>query len=341
LEIKLNSLERIITVLKKGIPDRVPHFEFSVHRKVIESIIPGADKYDFFEKIGLDAISVRPNMNRNKIEENAWIDERGLIIRKTDQDYFEPVNSIIKNEKDLKKFEFPDPAADHRFNELKEVIKRFKGKIAIISFLRDGWSEARELLGFEKLLINLIDNPVLIKGIIEKSVDYYTELGKLSASLGAEIAFSGDDIAGKNGLFLSPHHFKEIIYPAIKRLYKNWHDSGLYIIKHSDGNLYPIMDLLIETGLDCLHPIDPISGMSLEKVKKDWGDKICIMGNVDCAGNLVFGTEEDVIIEVKNCLNTASSSGGYILASSNSISDDVKPENYKAMVETVKEYGEY
>lgn len=337
----MSSLERIITVLQKRIPDRVPHFEFSIHRKVIESIIPGADKYDFFEKMGLDAISVRPNMKRKKIGKNVWVDERNLITRKTEQDYFEPVNSIIKNEKDLRKFEFPDPAADHRFNDLKKVIKRFKGKIAIISFLRDGWSEARELIGFEELLINLVDNPGLIKGIIEKSVDYYTELGRLSASLGAEIAFSGDDIAGKNGLFLSPYHFKEIVYPAIKRLYKNWHDSGLYIIKHSDGNLYPIMDLLVDTGLDCLHPIDPISGMNLEKVKKDWGDKICIMGNVDCAGNLVFGSKENVINEVKRCLDIASPHGGYILASSNSITGDVKPENYKAMIETVKEYGEY
>ncbi len=67
---------------------------------------------------------------------------------------------------------------------------------------------------------------------------------------------------------MSPAHFKEFIYPAMKRLYKKWHSCGLYIIKHSDGDLNAIMDLLVETGLDCLHPIDPLAGMSLEKGEK-------------------------------------------------------------------------
>lgn len=248
---------------------------------------------------------------------------------------------MIKNISDLKKFEFPDPNSSHRLSGLKKAIEMFKGKKAIVSFLRDGWSEARDLHGYTQTLIDLIDNPKLIKGIIEKAVDYYSELGKISAKMGADIAFSGDDIAGKNGLLMSPAKFKEIIYPALKRLYKNWHSYGLYVIKHSDGNLYSIMDLLIDTGLDCLHPIDPIAGMSLEKVKKEYGNKICIMGNVNCAGNLVFGTKEDVIEEVRNCIKIAAPGGGYILSSSNSIPKSVKSENYIAMVKAVKKFGRY
>ncbi len=335
----MNSRERVFTALEGKIPDRVPTFELAIDSKVRDAIIPGADLFDFVEKMGLDAIAVRPDMKREKIDENVFKDETGLILKRTTQDYLETTNTVIKNEADLKKFEFPDPYAPDRLNSLKKAVDRFKGKVAIISFLRDGWSEARDLHGFSESLIDFVDNPELIRGIIEKAVDYYSELGKLSAKLGAEIAFSGDDIAGKNGLFMSPRHFKEIIYPAMKRLYKNWHSYGLYIIKHSDGNLYPIMDLLIDTGLDCLHPIDPTAGMSLEKVKKEYGHKICIMGNVNCAGNLIFGTKEQVIEEVKHCMDVAAPGGGYILSSSNSIPRDVKPENYVAMIETVKEYA--
>jgi len=187
----------------------------------------------------------------------------------------------------------------------------------------------------------MVDNPELIKGIMNKAVEYYIELGRLSAELGAEIAFSGDDIAGNNGLLMSPAHFKEFIYPAMKRIYKKWHSFGLYIIKHSDGDLNKIMDLLIDTGLDCLHPIDPLAGMSLEKVKKDYGRRICIMGNVNCAGNLVYGTEEDVVNEVKKCIEVAAPGGGYILSSSNIIPNSVKPKNYLAMVAAVKQFGVY
>jgi len=328
----MNSVNRMVTVLERKVPDRIPHFEFAFDSEIIDKIFPGANLLDFAEKIGWDAIAVRPNIKKEQIDENTFKDEKGLILKKTSQDYLEPVNKVIKDEKDLKKFEFPDPYESCRFQDLQKAIKRFKGEKAIIAFLRDGWAEARDLHGFAETLMDLIDNPKLISGIIEKAVDYYSELGKISAKLGAEIAFSGDDISGTNGLFMSPIDFKEIIFPAMKRLYKNWHSYGLYIIKHSDGNLYPIMDDLIDTGLDCLHPIDPTAGMSRKKVKREYGKKICIMGNVNCAGSLIHGTKEDVVKETKDCIDIAGPGGGYILASSNSIPRDTKPENYIAMV---------
>ena len=337
----MNSCQRVIAALERKIPDRVPHFELEISSYVIDKIITGGDIFELTEKLDLDAISPRVNQIREKIDENTFKDERGLIVKKTTQDYLEPVNTVINDMTDLNKFEFPDPHASHRLEGLKKAIKLFKGKRAIVSFLRDGWSEVRDLRGYENALLDFFDNPHLIKGILDKAVEYYSILGKISADLGAEIAFSGDDIAGNNGLLMSPNHFKEFIYPAMKKLYKNWHSYGLYIIKHSDGDLYPIMDLLIDTGLDCLHPIDPLAGMSLARVKKEYGDKICIMGNVNCAGNLVHGTKEDVIDEVKRCIEVAAPGGGYILSSSNSILNSVKPENYIAMVEAVKEYGWY
>jgi len=337
----MNSRERVLTALERQVPDRVPTFEVVIDSQVMDAIVPGADACGFVDAMGLDAIAVRPDTKKEQIEEDVFRDERGVVVRRTTQDYLEPVNTVIKNEEDLRRFEFPDPYASHRLDGLRTAVDRFKGRLPVIAFLRDGWSEARDLHGFEESLVDLHDNPGLVRGIIEKAVDYYSELGRLAAKLGAEIAFSGDDIAGNNGLFMSPQHFRDVIYPAMKRLYKNWHSYGLHIIKHSDGNLDPILDLLIDTGLDCLHPIDPLAGMSLEKVKKEYGDRICIMGNVNCAGNLVFGTKDQVIEEVRNCIDVAAPGGGYILSSSNSIPRSVKPDNYVAMTETVKEYGKY
>jgi len=337
----MNSMERVIYALEGKVPDRVPHFEFEIDSTIIKEITNGGDIYDFVEKLDLDGIALRVNQKKEKIDENTFIDERGLIVKKTTQDYLEPTNIVIKDEKDLKKFEFPDPYTAHRLDNLKKAIKRFKGKKAIVSFLRDGWSEARELHGYAETLIDIMDNPMLVKGIIEKAAEYYAELGKISVKLGAEIAFSADDFAGNQGLLMSPSQFKSIIYPSLKWLYKKWHEYGLYVIKHSDGNLYPIIDLLIDAGIDCLHPIDPIAGMDLEKVKKDYGRKICIIGNVNCAGSLVYGSREDVINEVKNCIKVAGPGGGYILSSSNSIPKSVKVENYLAMVEAVHKFGIY
>jgi uroporphyrinogen decarboxylase len=335
----LTSRQRIIAALERRIPDRVPVLELVVDSRVIEALSPGDDYIDFVGSVGLDAVAVRPDMKNETLDADTIRDERGLIARRTTQDYYEPVSQVIRDYGDLARFEFPDPHASHRFVSLKRAIGQYKGKLAIIAFLRDGWSEARDLHGFQATLMDLYDNPKLVQGIIEKAVDYYSELGKIAAGLGAEIAFSGDDIAGNLGPLMSPDQFRQIIHPALKRLYRNWHSCGLYVIKHSDGNLYPIVDLLIEAGIDGLHPIDPLAGMSLEKTKALYGDRLCLIGNVACAGNLVFGTPEQVREEVKACIEAAAAGGGYIAASSNSITRDCKPDNYRAMIEAVKQHG--
>jgi uroporphyrinogen decarboxylase len=340
----MNSRERVAAALERRRPDRVPHFEFVTDSLVMNAIRPGADLLDFTDYMDLDAVAIRPGQQKKQLSDSGDTvqDERGLVLKKSvTQEYFEPVAPVIKDEQDLRRFEFPDPRAPHRLAELQKAIARFCGKRAIIVFLRDGWSEARDLHGYVETLVDLADRPKLIRNIIEKAVDYYSELGRLAAELGADIGFSGDDIAGKNGPLMSPSHFREILAPAMKRLYKNWHDCGLYVIKHTDGNIEPILEDLIDTGLDCLNPIDPSAGMSLAKVKQRYGSRICIMGNVDCAGSLVSGTEEDVVTEVRACLDAAADGGGYILSSSNSIHRDVKPENYVAMVSAVKQYGRY
>ena len=226
----MNGRERVITALERKIPDRVPTFEFVIDEKVIKEIIPGADLYDFVEKMELDAINIRPSFKLEKIDKNLFEEERGVIFKYTNEHMLHPLNRVIKNDKDLKKFEFPDPRDSIVLLDLKEAIKRFNKKIAIISNLRYGLSEVRTLHGYTNTLIDFIDNPKLIKGIIGKAAAYYIELGKLVRKLGIEIVVSTDDVAGKNGLIMSPYHFKEIIYPAIKRVYKSWKEEGSYII---------------------------------------------------------------------------------------------------------------
>jgi uroporphyrinogen decarboxylase len=337
----MNSRERVIKAFEGKIPDIVPHFEVLIDTGIIDKLLPGKDLFDFVDIYDIDAISIKYDLKVEKIDENTYLDERGLILKRTPEDYLQPIEPIIKNEKDLRKFEFPDPNKEYRFDTLRKAVDRFKNNKAIVIRLKDGWSEARDLHGYSETLIDLIDNPKLINGIIQKSVEYYSELGKQAANIGADIVFTGDDIAGTNGLLMTPQHFKELLYPAMKKLYKNFHDYGLYVLKHSDGNLNEIMDLLVDTGLDCLNPIDPLAGMDLQKIKEKYGKKICIMGNVNCAGNLVYGEESDVIEEVKNCIEIGSPGGGYILSSSNSIHSSVKPNNYIALMDTVKKYGKY
>jgi uroporphyrinogen decarboxylase len=102
-----------------------------------------------------------------------------------------------------------------------------------------------------------------------------------------------------------------------------------------------VLGVLVDAGIDGIDPVDPIAGMDLATVKRDWGDRIAIKGNVDCASVLVDGPQAEVVEAVKTCIRAAGAGGGYTCSSSNSIHSGVKPALYRTMVEAIREYGTY
>jgi uroporphyrinogen decarboxylase len=99
--------------------------------------------------------------------------------------------------------------------------------------------------------------------------------------------------------------------------------------------------MIIDSGISCLDPIDPQAGMDLTEVKNKYSDRIALKGNVDCAQTLSYATADEVIEETKQVIRKGGPGGGFILSSSNSIHASVRPENYMAMLDTLKKYGSY
>ena len=112
-------------------------------------------------------------------------------------------------------------------------------------------------------------------------------------------------------------------------------------MKHSDGNLWLILDMILDAGPDALNPLEPVAGMDMSAVKAHCGDRVCLVGNIDCGALLSHGTVEEVEKAVRECIATGGPGGGLILCSSNSIHSSVKPENYLVMVRAGRKYGKY
>jgi len=140
---------------------------------------------------------------------------------------------------------------------------------------------------------------------------------------------------------MSPAHFKEFVLPYLQETVDLARKKDVPFIKHTDGNVWQIIELIIDTGIDALDPLEPIAGMDIGRVKELYGHRIALAGNVDCGEVLSRGTKEEVVEAVKETLAKAAVGGGHILASSNSIHPAVRPENYKEMVEAGKRYGRY
>lgn len=337
----MNSEERLIKTLRREEVDRVPVFEWLISNNVIQSLCPGKTWDDLIYELDLDAICVDLNYESVKLDSSNFQDEWGMIKRYSAEEHSVPIDGPIKCMKDLDRYQPPDYKKESRYKTLVSSLERHSGKKAVILHLNDVFSIPSRLMTYEEFMISIYEEPELVEGLIDMSVEINLLMAREAVKRGVKIIYTGDDYAYNSGPMMSPSTFKDIFYPRLCKVMKGYKDLGLYVIKHTDGDIMPIIDMIIDSGIDCLDPIDPLAGMKLCEIKKKYGDRIAIKGNVDCAQTLTFGSVQDTINETKNCIKAAASGGGYILSSSNSIHSKVNPENFKAMVETAREFGRY
>ena len=130
--------------------------------------------------------------------------------------------------------------------------------------------------------------------------------------------------------FLSPDMFAEVVTPYLTQLCQGYRDLGFYVIKHTDGNIMPILDQLVAAGPHALHSLDPQGHVDIAEVKRLCGSEVCLIGNVNC-GLLTSGTEEEVIESARYCINHGMPGGGYIFSTSNCIFTGLPLERYELM----------
>lgn len=337
----MNSAERVMCALRGEQPDRIPHFEWVIDRKVRHAICPGSTTEEFTVRMGLDAMLTAPDYSSTQVAPNRFKNEWGIVVERGEEQHSTVVEAVIDTFDDLKVYQPPDPHASHRWDSLKKLVDRYKGRYAIGVHLNDVLSIPRNLMGFEELMMAFAEEPELVRGLAEMSVDINIELAAEAARHGADFVFTGDDYSSAEGPFMSPDTFRELLYPGLMRVIEGFHDHGMPVIKHTDGNIMPLMDMIMDSGIDCLDPIDRLGGMDLAYMKETYGKQVALKGNVNCATTLVTGTVEEVVRETLEVIRNGAEGGGFILSSSNSIHSSVNPANYLAMLSTIRGYGEY
>lgn len=339
---EMTSEERILCALRREVPDRVPHFEWMVDRRVREALQPGSkSNNDFAVRMGHDAVIFDPIFKKERVGDSRWRSEWGFVTQDTPEEHGIEVESPIKTMADFERYTPPNPRDPARFTVIETAVEQFRGDKALIVHLNDVFSLPRYLMGMQDLLMAIATEPELVQALVEMSVEINLALAEEIVARGVKIIYTGDDFAYNRGPLMSPKHFRQLFYPGFSRVIGGFKELGLIVIKHTDGNIWPIMDMLLDSGIDCLDPIDPQGGMDLGEVKAKFGDRIALKGNVDCADLLTFGSVEETIAATKEALRQGMPGGGYILSSSNSIHSAVKPENYAAMMQTCWEFGRY
>jgi uroporphyrinogen decarboxylase len=231
----------------------------------------------------------------------------------------------------------PDPDHPGRYERVESWLKTYREDFATFARLDLGSGAVLQSMGLENFSYLLADNPKLIHQVHEKFSEWAMRtIAHLNKS-SFDFLWIMDDLAYNKGPFMSPRVFREFFLPHMKEVAATIKKPWVF---HSDGNISPILDDLMELEMDALHPIQP-DVMDIGEIKKKYGDRVCIIGNIDLHYTLTRGTPEEVEAEVRERIQTAGPDGGYIISSAMTLADYCKPENVFAMSRAVQEFGAY
>ena len=323
----LGRRERVLTALQRQQPDRVPFLEVAIARPLAEALAGKADPapHEVADALGLDGLGTF-----------IWAPDYAESATNSEGRSFQGAGRI-RSRADLAMIDLPDPDDERLYAPLAGLVRRYRGEYALWVGGGIGWQPVLINLGLEGFCYALADDPGIIHEILRPYTDWYRRVWTNAQELGIDFLWLGDDIAYNQGPMFSPTVFRELFLPYGRRVAEVLHVPWAY---HSDGNLLPILDDLLSLGMAALHPIQP-GAMDIEELKRQYGQRICLWGNIDLEYTLTRGSPEEVRQLVRRRIDTVGRGGSYIIGSSNSIPSYCKPENVLAMAAAVREYGGY
>jgi uroporphyrinogen decarboxylase len=377
----LTSRERVITALSHHEPDRVPFdctFTYEAYQNLVKWMgFPNTDKelphspslnvsppINFLEELKVDLHYIGLNHWKNELPfeygMDAYTDIWGVGYKKIDNNgrlEYPNVSCPLSDAsvRDLEHFPWPDPYAPELVDGLKERTASLHNEtnFALVGkFSTSIFEQASALRGMERLYMDFALNPEFVETLFRHLVDIAVgliETGlKACGSYIQILRLAGDDMGGQRNTLFKPEMFRQMIKPHFARLYGEARrmldeiNPEIQIMGHTDGDVYPIIPDYIEIGLNILNPVQPyVAEMDHNRLKQEFGGKLSFHGGIDLQKVMPFGTEDEVVAEVKKAMRALGGSGGYILAPTHYLLADVPPENIIALRDAVMTYGHY
>ncbi|MGI6367452.1 MAG: uroporphyrinogen decarboxylase family protein [Anaerolineae bacterium] len=316
----LTPRERFITALeRRPISGRVPHFELVFFLTM--------------EAFGVVHPSQRLYAQWDQMSET----ERALHRAEMAQIY---IDTAQRYEHDAI-FIHPNPSTLDETFRLIDGIRERSGDRYFMMMHGDATYSIPTGESMEEWCAWLYDDPQRALDEAQRRVDRMLEKSRLLKEHGGLDGFAlCADYCLNTGPFLSPAMFHRVVAPYLRQLVQGQRELGFYVIKHTDGNIMPILEDLVAAGPHALHSIDPQAGVDLAEVKRLVGDRVALIGNVNC-GLLNSGTDEEVVADVRRSLAQGMPGYGYIFSTSNCVYTGMALERYDLMLNTWREFGNY
>jgi len=324
--------------------DRIPVMELGIDESIMahflgRPVMTLEDRIDFFRCAGYDYIKLSPSIDMNPA---------GLVpaggfrhSEASGQDKARKWGSegkgIISTWEAFEQFQFPC-VRDEMFLPFEQAERLLPPGMRVIGQYGDIFTFTWEFMGFETFCFACVEDEELVEAV-------FSRIGAIVYALFERMAqfdvvgglFYSDDIAYQTGLMAAPAVFDKYLFPWMKKIGQLCAQRGFPFIYHSDGKMWEVMEALLATGVTALQPIEPKAWDILE-VKRRYGDRLALIGNVD-VDLLARGTAQAVAAETKRLIDVGGPGGGYCVGSGNTVPNYVRPENYRAMLETAWEFG--
>ncbi len=373
----MNARERITKAFEHEEPDRVPTFLQSMMPKFEErvrarfedevqedDILYIGKDFTMYAKLGLDSgwgaplpgFHFDPEVLKSNplpsVGPNRSVDQRGRIVEHgvlNGHPQTWVAGSILKSPEEADKWwstyikppQTCIPNAAEQINQVLRASPKLFERFVPVAGVGGLCEPLMEGLGMSLFARMMRKN----RDLLHKFMGWMTRDAVAHAKLAVETDYFvfalADDTAFKQATMISPADHRDIVMPYYKQVCDVIRKAGKFIFFHSDGFTEPYFPNLIEAGFNGVESLEPNAGMNLKHLKETYGDKLCLIGNIDVSTTLPLGTPADVAKEVKRCIVDAAAGGGYIVSPCTDFTDAVPLENAIAMVDAVKKYGVY
>ncbi len=273
----------------------------------------------------------------------SWVDNRGRSLT------FNPEAGSLAVQHhfpDLGIDDLPDPAAPVAIDPSQlEVLRHVVAELGDTHFIVarspvDGTFPWEQTVGMEEFLIRMITDPEFVHRAVAVYANQSIAWIEALLDAGADAVMTTDDYSDNRGPIMGRERFAEFILPGLARQAEAVRRRGKFFIKHTDGLVWDLLDSFVDLGIAGWHGIQPAIGMDLARLKQRYGGRLCFFGGVDC-DTLISAPPAQARAQVRRAIAGAGRGGGLVLATSNVLQPGTRLENYLAMRQAVRDFGQY
>lgn len=366
----MNSRERVLRAFKiiPGKPDRIP-VQFELCRQLYDHFgkvldIPVSYTENLYEDVtyrisanelrlamGSDVVVTGASVSDDyeiKYDENGhWANEYRMKMRQGDI-YVEVVDYPLANaqtKSDIDNYSFPDIDAPGRYRDAEALVKKYHDDYLVFGDIEvTVFSLAHQLVGMEKLLIDMMMETEYVLPLFEACAEFQTQVGLRLIEKGVDAIWFGDDFGTQQSLIMAPETFRNQLKPIYTKMIQRFKEAKPDIIPilHCDGAVAMLLKDIHEIGFEVFNPVQPgVPGHLPKDMKESFGEMFAFWGAIDQQDLLPNGTDEELEKDIKEKISILGDGGGYMISPAHIIQNDVSPERVLKFIELCKKHGKY